>query len=266
MSSLIKKLLKIKAIKVILCIVENIIKHISTKLWQKIEHKLYNAYDFGKDNITHTQKLYEKIKNITDKFDFELNHKKILELWPWAFLWVGAFLKKEWISEYNIIDDINHFEKLDKKAIKLYQEIDKNILDWDSFDTTYVKQLQYNKEGLPLDGNSIDLIFSNAVYEHVDDPQSSIKELSRVTKKWWLSIHTIDFRDHIFDQKSLFFLSLPTWLFNFLFKKAGAWVNRKRYDDFINYFEQNWFEILDTDVHEYINKQKIAATFVCKKI
>lgn len=245
MKSFINKILNIKPIKVLLCIIENIIKSINLNLWKLIERKFFNPYDFWKTNIDHTKKLYDDILEISKKFNYELNNKNVLELWPGWFLWVWAFLKKEWISKYYVIDEINHFEKLDKKNIELYNEIDKSILIWNNFDWNYIKQLEYSSNWLPLKDNFIDIVFSNAVYEHVNEPWESIKELSKITKQWWIWIHIIDFRDHIFNQKSLYFLTIPNFLFNFLFKKSWAWVNRKRYTDFVKYFKDNWFEILD---------------------
>jgi len=243
--SFIGKILQIKSIKVSLCFIEHLIKSINVSSWTYIEKKVYNPYDFWTDNIKYTKELYSNIIKKCDNFNFKLKDKNLLELWPGGFLWVWAFLKKEWIKNYFVIDDINHFEKLDNKTIDLYNNIDKTIIKWKSFDFNYIKQLSYNKKGLPLDNNSIDIIFSNAVYEHIDNPEESIKELSRITIKWWIWIHAIDYRDHIFNQKSLFFLTISDFIFNTLFKKSWARVNRKRHSDFINYFRKNSFEILE---------------------
>lgn len=241
----IAKILKIKSIKVSLCFTENIIKSINLNLWKYIERKIYNPYDFWDNNIDYANTLYTSILDKCNNLNFKIRDKNILELWPGWFLWVGAFLKKEGINNYYVIDDINHFEKLDNKTIELYNKIDKTIIKWESFDLNYVKQLSYNKNGLPLENNSIDIVFSNAVYEHINDPEQSIKELSRITVKWWIWIHTIDYRDHIFNQKSLYFLTISDFIFNILFKKSWAWVNRKRHSDFIKYFKNNGFEILE---------------------
>lgn len=242
---MIKKILKIRSIKVLLCFIESTIKRVSLKTWILLEKKLYNPYDFWEDNLSYYRNLSNTIISLSSKYNFDLTNKKLLELWPGGFLWVWSYLKKEWLVEYNVIDNINHFEKLDNKTKDLYTIIDPLVLDWDFFNKNYVKQLDYNSNKLPLDNWTIDIVFSNAVYEHIDKPESSISELSRVTKIWWIWIHTIDFRDHIFNQKWLYFLTISDTLFNFFFKKSWAWVNRKRYSDFKKYFEQNSFEILE---------------------
>ncbi|MFZ5341605.1 MAG: methyltransferase domain-containing protein [Patescibacteria group bacterium] len=35
---------------------------------------------------------------------------------------------------------------------------------------------------MQLQDQSVDMVFSNAVFEHINNPQESIKELSRITK------------------------------------------------------------------------------------
>lgn len=242
---MIKKLLKIKSIKVFLCFIENIIKSISIKLWKVLENRLYNPYNFGKKSIEYSKWLYEKILKYTKKYNFNLEGKKFLELWPGGFLWLWAYLKKEWISKYFVIDEIKHFDKLDKKTISLYEKIDPSFLKNNFFDKDFVNILEYWKNWIPLEDNSIDLCFSQSVYEHVKNPEESIKDLARITKTWWIHIHHIDFKDHIIDRESLFFLKIPKKIFDLLFYNSWAWVNRKRSSDFETYFKNAWFEILD---------------------
>lgn len=251
MINIIKKILKIKIFKVCLCVLENIIKSISLNFRKKIELKFYNPYDFGEKNLENYKNQAVYFFDYCKKYNIELNWKSVLELWPWWFLWFWSYIKKYWVEKYYAIDDINHFENLSKKNLEMYKLIDNTMIVWNSFDDKYVKILSYSNEGIDLSNESIDVVFSNAVYEHVSDPDSSIWEISRLTKKWWYWIHTIDFRDHIFDQQSLYFLTISDKIFNFLFKNAWAWVNRKRYSDFVKMFEKYWFEILEIEI---INK------------
>ena len=50
-------------------------------------------------------------------------------------------------------------------------------------------------------------------------------------------MHQIDYRDHIFSQKSLFFLEIPDLFFDFFFKNTGMWVNRLRHSQWIDLFK-----------------------------
>lgn len=265
MKELIKKLLKIKFIKVSLCVTENFIKFIYLPAWKWIEKRLYNPYDFGDNNIENYKKQYEYFIDFCNKNSIDLNWKSVLELWPGWFLWFWAFIKKHWVSKYFAIDDINHFEHFTQKHIDLYKKIDETVLKENMFDLDYINVLKYNNNWIQLQDQSVDMVFSNAVFEHINNPQESIKELSRITKSWWYSIHTIDFRDHIFEQKSLFFLTIPKRLFNFLFARAGAWTNRLRYQDFKNMFEKNWFELIEENVLIEYGDQEIEKYSSLKK-
>jgi len=96
MKGLIKKLLKIKLVKVSLCVFENLIKLIYLPFWKIVEKKLYNPYDFGDDNIENYKKQYEYFISFCEKNWVNLNWKSLLELGPGWFLWFWAFIKKHW--------------------------------------------------------------------------------------------------------------------------------------------------------------------------
>lgn len=267
MKKIIEKILKIKPFKVLLCVIENIIKAFSVSLWKKIENKVFNVYNFDKSNIEYYKLVYLKFKNLISEYWYELKWKKLLELWPGWFLWVWAFLKNDLLEQYYVIDDINHFEKIDKKTIELYNEISDNFIVDSIFNSDYLKLLNYSNNKINIWESKLDIVFSNAVYEHIKNPLESIKELSRITKKWWIWVHEIDFRDHIFNQKSLFFKKIPNFLFNLLFWNCWAWVNRLDYNDFIKIFEDNWFEIIKTVDYKYWDSDYIyASVFYVKKI
>lgn len=49
-------------------------------------------------------------------------------------------------------------------------------------------------EGIP--DASVDIIFSNAVLEHLADPRAAFRQMARVSKPGALGYHQVDFRDH----------------------------------------------------------------------
>ena len=254
---MINKLLKIKFIKVLLCILENFIKRVSLKVWKKIEIYFFNPYDFWENNVEYTKRLWSEVYEYCKKYKLDIKNKNLLELWPWGFLWVWAFLKNKWLNKYYVIDNINHFEKINKKIKKLYNNINKSFLKSDYFDMEFVKILDYKNNQISLDNNKIDIIFSKAVYEHIYDVEKSIKELARISKKWAIWIHTIDLKDHIFDKTSLYFLTINNFIFDLLFKKSWAWVNRKRYWFYKKVFLENWFEILEEIIWKNFDEKSL---------
>lgn len=257
MKKIIKKILKIKVFKVILCLLENIIKLISLKFRLLIENKLFNPYDFWEKNRENYLNQVKLIDDFVEKYNLKYSELSMLELGPGGFLWVPLFLKSKWLQSYYTIDEINHFEYLDGKAISLYNKVDDTFLKNNWIDQNYVHVLSYSALDIQQLESSIDFVFSNAVYEHIHDVEESIKQMSMVTKSWWYWLHTIDFRDHIFDKKSLFFLTIPQWLFKFLFGKCWAYVNRLRYSQIKDLFEKYWFKIMDNLQLELFDDKQI---------
>lgn len=245
MKKIIEFLLKIKATKVTIAIMSSIIQWISPSLWKKIEAHFYNPYDFDERNIEYSKWIFTKVVDFCKKYNFPIEGKDFLELGPGGFLGTGAFLKRAGVASYSVIDSVNHFEKLDAKTIRYYQTIDPSFLNGDMFNNEFVHILKYTEQGIQCADESVDVVFSNAVYEHVSNPAESIQDLARITRKGGIGIHQIDYRDHIFDQKSLFFLTVPKFLFDLLFKNCGGWTNLKRHSFFRETFIQNGFEILE---------------------
>jgi SAM-dependent methyltransferase len=59
---------------------------------------------------------------------------------------------------------------------------------------------------IPLRDASIDFAFSNAVFEHIQDPGRAVREIARVLKPGGHTMHRVDLRDHKDFSKSLEFL------------------------------------------------------------
>lgn len=251
----IKKLLDNVAVRVLVWIWSNIIQTVSSKTRTFIEKNFFNPYDFWEHNIKYTLDFTKKILDIIHTYKFDLHWKKALELWPWWFLWVWSHLKKYWINKYYALDVVNHFENVDSWIIQLYNKIDTSLIkDW-RLNKDFFGILLYKNWKIPLDDNSVDITFSNYVYEHVDEPYRSIKEIARITKSWWIWIHEIWYLDHIFNWDSLFYRIIPERLYTFLFKKSWWWVNRKTHYFFRNTFKKFWFEILDEAIiSQYTDK------------
>jgi hypothetical protein len=166
-------------------------------------------------------------------------------LGPGAFLWVWAYLKKSWFKSYSVIDTINHFENLDKNIVDLYSSTDWSIIKGDILNDEYVKVLSYEAWTIANWGKKYDLIFSNTVYEHIQNPEESNHYLYTCTIDWWYWNYTIYCRDYIFWQELMTFLSLPHGIYTFLFWEAWVWTNRKRSNDFRKYFTNAWFSIIE---------------------
>ncbi len=85
--------------------------------------------------------------------------------------------------------------------------VDLNTPPWMTFE--YFNEEEYQKlvdaveylapvqaSALPFPDHSFDYIYSNAVLEHIDDPELAIKEIHRVLQNDGVTAHEIDLRDH----------------------------------------------------------------------
>jgi hypothetical protein len=103
-----------------------------------------------------------------------------------------------------------------------------------------------------LDAGSVDLIFSNAVLEHIclSEFSFTIKELHRVQKSDGASHHVIDLKDHLGGGLNNLRFSRKVWESS-LFSNSGFYTNRLRASQIINIFIKEGFIIKDSDVKSY---------------
>ena len=102
-----------------------------------------------------------------------------------------------------------------------------------------------------IPSNSVDLIFSQAVMEHIrkKDFEAMNSELYRVLKKDGVISHQIDLRDHLGGGLNNLRFSDSLWESNF-FVKSGFYTNRISFDKMISIFENLSFK------YEILNVQK----------
>jgi SAM-dependent methyltransferase len=116
--------------------------------------------------------------------------------------------------------------------------------------------LECHKYGLEevafLPDKCIDVSMSNAVMEHLYDPELSCRELFRLTKPGGIGFHQIDFEDHRNFDKPLEYLTLSDDEFHSLFQSInGECGNRLRYHEFQSLFEKAGFTILHFEKNKF---------------
>ena len=70
------------------------------------------------------------------------------------------------------------------------------LLDLNNYSQDVLARVETGVESLNLDDNSVDIVVSNAVLEHVEDHAQAISQLYRITKPGGWGAHQIDFRYH----------------------------------------------------------------------
>jgi SAM-dependent methyltransferase len=114
-------------------------------------------------------------------------------------------------------------------------------------------------ESLPFSDNSIDYLYSNAVLEHVIDPEQTLKEIYRVLKKGGITAHQVDLRDHRDFTKPLEFLtySQEEWNRELAEIKKGSpsnHMNRWRFNDWKAGLMKVGFEIEEFYTNMFADK------------
>ena len=201
------------------------------KSW--FEKNVFNPYEI--DGNKHADYALMQLKNITSNIN--ISGESILEIGPGGNYYLACLLLQNGAKKVFVIDNENHhFFSNQEIAIykKLYPE---SISDTKTINQDKITVINYGRhETIPLSDNCVDIIYSNAVLEHVHDPKRLLEECQRILRVSGIMMHQIDYRDHIFSQKSLFFLKIPNIFFNFFFKNTGMWVNRIRHSQWINIF------------------------------
>jgi len=232
-------------IKLPLVLVENVVFCIFPKLRPFVE-KIYNPY-YRQNFKEYIEKQYNLFRKSIDKYK-SLKGASLLELGPGGSIGFGLLAIKDGVSSYYAIDDGNHLNE--KKLQTIYEELIGNKTQL-VIAKRKVKVTKLNRDfSYRLPDSTIDIVYSCAVLEHIKDLDGAIKEMSRVLKTGGIMYHHVDLKDHIFSNKSLFFLAIPQKIFNFFFYHTGEWVNRVRLLEYKRLFAKNNLKILKLELKE----------------
>jgi SAM-dependent methyltransferase len=92
--------------------------------------------------------------------------------------------------------------------------------------------------------NSVDIIISTSLLEHVYDLEKAFNEMKRVLKKDGQMFHSIDLRDHFFFDYPLHFLRYSPWWWKNFYTKPETFTNRHRLIYYLGLIKKHGFEIL----------------------
>ena len=132
-------------------------------------------------------------------------------------------------------------------------------------------EASYDSEGLvslkEIPQDSVDLIFSQAVLEHIREHEflETMLECKRVLKITGRASHRIDLKDHLGGGLNNLRFSKRVWESDF-FVNSGFYTNRIRFSKMINLMREAGFEILSSHVNRWdtipIERSKLVADFV----
>lgn len=227
-------------VKVPLILVENVLFSIFPNSRELIEKYIFNPYQFNEKHTEYSKKQFDDFLKKIGGSD-AIKGKILLELGPGGSVGFGLLALRHGAKKYYIVengqhsfitqDQIKSYEKLlnyDEWLIKKFLIKEKSACALNPDFIEFIRINQNLKYAIPT--NSVDLIYSCAVLEHVHNLELCFDEMTRVLKVNGIMNHQVDLRDHIFSQRSLWFLNISDSWFNALFKNTGEYVNRKRLD------------------------------------
>lgn len=184
----------------------------------------YYFVGFPKSNLCNTEDYQKQIDynirvvedwtshlNIYTDNNYTLLDKYVLELGPGSDLSVGFYLLFKGVFKYNSIDVYNlvkdvpgdfykmFFKRLQKlngkKSVSYLENELAKLSNNRNSDINYVVKSDFNLV-TSFEPNSIDLVFSQAAFEHFYNVENTIKQLSVVCKSNAIIIAEIDLQTH----------------------------------------------------------------------
>jgi len=130
---------------------------------------------------------------------------------------------------------------------------------------------RYKTQGLSslqnLESGSYDMIFSQAVLEHVRlvDFQETMRECFRLLSHKGVMSHVVDFKDHLGGRLNNMRFSSSLWEKDWFGSKSGFYTNRIRLQEMISICEDIGFEVVVYDVERWeilpIKRNQLALEF-----
>ena len=190
-------------------------------LFVKIKYRFAGFPTSNLSNVTNYAKFFEYDIRVVDQWISHLNNytgnnynlfnKNVLELGPGSDLGVGFYLLYKGILKYNSCDIYNlvknvpvdfykmFFNRLQKsngiQSVSYLEKQLEKINNNHSSDLNYVVNSNFNLL-LSFEPNTIDIVFSQAAFEHFANVEDTVKQLSIVCKPNAIIIAEIDLQTH----------------------------------------------------------------------
>jgi len=231
---------------------------VAYNIWRKIGLFRHGAMD----NDTYTLNIFNTHMEKTGLAG-NLNGKTILEIGPGDSI-ATAILASSFGAQTIMVDAGSYASK----NIEIYRDMvngfqNKGLVF--SFDINNINTIEellfscnarYLTNGLnsllKIDSNSVDLIFSQAVLEHIRKNEfiDTMNHYYRILKKKGVCSHQIDLRDHLGGSLNNLRFSENIWESKF-FSSSGFYTNRIRFFEMIKIFEKIGYKTLVTKTYSW---------------
>lgn len=204
---------------------------------------------------------FQEIQKIFKAQKIDYTNKTMLELGPGNNQILGLCFLLNGASDYIGIDKFPRISKTiqeDKAFIE--KAFDKKLTNTNY---SFLKNSATNM--CDIKSNSIDIILSVSVLEHIDNIEDHFKEAFRVLKEGGIYYASVDLRDHFNFKYPFLFLKYSNFIYeNFLSCPGYSYTNRLRHDAYLKIIAKSGFKtkMVKTEIHtEEIDKKTIHKTF-----
>ena len=223
--------------------------------------------------VAYAQTIFERIDNSVSQAG-GWNGKRVLEVGPGDSLGTGLLCISRGAASYCAVDrfavgmdfdfERQVFGKLFEAMNSEQQENCTEIIDHLKTHGTFLEnQIEY-RNNLPIEKapnipgfGLFDVIFSNAVLEHVADLPGTIRAFSKLLSPKGVMQHDVDLRSHqTYEKHPLQFLEYPQWLWRLMSSHNGE-PNRIRVPQYLELLEENGISPVEIVVTKFFDPQLI---------
>lgn len=221
-----------------------------------------------RDSIPYAERVFSMYASYYRSHRPSLDGIRILEIGPGNNLGAGIYFLLAGAKKYTAVDALASFPERPKEYYtNVMDEIRSRpqlvgrpsvsetdvraIVEWNSSLRWHPDRIEYltpvYAEEMPFPDNLFDYVYSNASFEHFEQPDSVIREVFRVLKPGGFTAHVIDLRDHIDFTKPREFLKISPKIYRYA---SPYETNRWRASEFKKAFEAVGFRSSEAKVNE----------------
>ena len=218
-----------------------------------------------REDVRYAVQLGRRYRNLLEGLLPSLEEITVLEVGPGAncgtTLFLGAFgarplVADRFLSRWSVPYHPEFYAALREELARTEPDADLRSLDAllraNDYREDIITRIESPLETLPCASDSIDVVFSNAVLEHVYDVPAAAAQLHRITRPGGFGLHQVDFRDHRDFDRPLEYLLLAEDDFARLFTHChGECGNRWRGPEFHAALAQAGFNVLNFEANVF---------------
>lgn len=217
------------------------------------------------ESIAYAERIFLQFSRAFTEQGGVTANARILEIGPGVNLAVGVLFALSGVERYTGVDALAAFPE---RPVEFYRNlkdalqhrpnlVGRTVLEDKDFAAIFTigEKVEWNRnrvdyvtpapaEKLPFPDNHFDFVYSNASFEHFEEPEIVIHQIHRVLKPGGLTMHVIDLRDHLNFDNPLEFLKVGKDQYVY---SSPYGTNRRRAPDFRKAFQDAGFHIRKFD-------------------